>query len=365
MVCPACHDEPEELRFPPLRRGEAAVLFAGDILLGDHASTLIAREGGDAIFDKVRPLLRSARAAAIVGNQEGPITLHEKRFPPNKKWNYGAHPDTSSALARAGLTHLSLANNHALDRGQPGLLDTAAHLRAAGIVPFGAGANLAEATRPAVITAGHTTVAVVGTSHVWKPYRENAWGASDSRAGLSFNRDTYLRPALPSARKAADVVVLFTHWGREYKDVAEHQQREADLLFGLGADIVIGHHTHEAQRFGWRGDKPVLWSLGNFAFGSTGRFKAGGGYGLLARMVVAAGHIRRVELAPILVDNNRVKFQSRPATLDEAQAILQRLGPVNTPGFRIEAGIGILEPRPRRSPGSQVDLGANPPRQPR
>jgi len=346
VACIGCRSQPEDLQFSPLGRGEAAILFVGDILLADRATALIEAEGGDTLFDGLRPLLKSAQATALIGNQEGPITLRSKRHPPNKKWNYGAHPATSKALARAGFTHLSLANNHALDRGPAGLVETTDHLRAAGIVPFGAGSGLQQATQPALISAGRTTVAVVGTSHVWKPYRKANWGADKDHAGLSLNLDRYLVPALKRAQDTADITVVFTHWGREYKPVAPHQQREARLLFERGADVIIGHHSHEAQTFGWAEGKPVLWSLGNFAFGSMGRFKNDGGYGLVARVVLKAKQLHRIELAPILVDNERVGFRSRPLSRDRAQEVLTRLGPKGSQHFRVEGGIGILEPEP-------------------
>ncbi len=331
---PLADEGPRADRFAELAPGEGAVLLLGDVLLSDGAEDTLARCGDDWPLSAVGPLIESAGAAAVVINHEGPITSLETQSGPNTTWNYGARPETATALAEAGVTHASLANNHARDRGGVGLLDTLVHLDDADIQAFGAGLAADAAIAPTV-EAGGATLALVGAMHPWSHYV--SIGATDERMGVLL-----IGPESEAALAAADadVTVFFPHWGDTYADVDAVQEAEADDALAAGADLVAGHHSHAAQPFGRVDGAPVLWSLGNAAFGSRGRFGEEQGYGLLARLVLAGGELDRVELAPVRVNNRIVGFRTEPCTLDEAEEVLEGLAEVEVV---IEEGIAILE----------------------
>ncbi len=316
---PATPPDAVRLWWPPLAEGEAAVLFGGDVLLGDAWEPLLRRDGADDALAGLTPAFHSAHAAAIVANHEGAITTLARPQPPNKGWNYGADPAFVPALARAGVTHLGLANNHALDRGMEGLADTREHLRRAGVEPFGAGESREVALAPAVIHAGDTSVAVFAAMWPWPKYRDAGWRATEQEGGMAFVTTVDVEEGLGRAAKAADVAVFFPHWGREYGVERPEQADWARKARALGADVVIGHHSHEAQAWGTLDGMPVVWSAGNCAFGTRGRWKKGQGHGLLVRLVTADHQLRRVEVLALAVDNVAVGF--RPHPWDEARGL--------------------------------------------
>lgn len=279
----------------------------------------------------------------MVANHEGPITARDEPEGTNPEWSYGADPASAPALREAGLTHLSLANNHALDRGVEGLLDTRRHLEQAGIVPFGAGADRVEALRPAVIEAGDTTVAVVGAMQRWRKYREAGWGATPSHGGVAYLDAPTLPDLLPPRGVEADVVIAYPHWGSGYEPASDRMRTTAGKLVGRGADVVIGHHAHVAQAIEVVDGVPVLYGLGNAAFGSRGRFEGDDGLGLVARVVVAGGAVRRIELIAITTDNHRVRYQPRPVDEATASALLERLAAEGGAPLEVVDGFGVLQ----------------------
>ena len=140
------------------------IVWVGDILLGASAQSLLDRHGYTWPFEHVRALVE---ADYLIGNAESPITTRRQRFFPNQRWHYNAQPQAARALAEVGFDALSLANNHALDRGPDGLRDTLEHVRAAGMRPFGGGMNVDEATAPLLVETRYGTVAVLGFTDQW------------------------------------------------------------------------------------------------------------------------------------------------------------------------------------------------------
>ncbi|MFN0070900.1 MAG: CapA family protein, partial [Chloroflexota bacterium] len=119
------------------------IVWVGDILLGDAAESRLRAQGYSFPFQHLRAELA---ADFTIGNAEGPITTLKTKYFPDQQWSYNAQPAAAEALAQAGFRGLSLANNHAFDRGPDGLIDTLEHLRRVGIQPFGAGRDLDEAS---------------------------------------------------------------------------------------------------------------------------------------------------------------------------------------------------------------------------
>jgi poly-gamma-glutamate synthesis protein (capsule biosynthesis protein) len=336
-------DDPLVESWPKLGPGEEAILFAGDVLLADGVERLLRRHGDEFPFAKLRPLFRSADAVAIVGNQEGSITERRKPIEDKKLWNYAARPATAAALRRAGFTHMSVANNHTLDRGRKGLLDTLEHLRAAGVEPFGGAANAEAALEPAVIEAGGARVAIAGAMQAWGWAKKEDWDASDERAGMNLLMGDVAKRLVARGKERGDLVIAYPHWGANYTGVRGDQRDLAAELLSAGADAVIGHHGHAAQ--GWERvlGKPVLWGLGNTAFGSPGRFGAEEGYGLLARLVLAGGQMRRLEFVPVRTNNQIVKYQTRPCSESQARRVLLDLAGGLASQMRWAGGVGIWE----------------------
>ncbi|MET0998324.1 MAG: CapA family protein [Marmoricola sp.] len=246
------------------RRGAQDLLVVGDVMLArgvrDPAAALA-------------PMSRMLRAADLtVGNLES--TLSTRGAPTQGGDSFGGSRELLGPLRRAGFDTLSLANNHAGDYGQQALLETVGALAGAGLAPFGAGADVAAASRASVIERGGVRFGFVGFNAIGETPRATGGSAGalsvrmPPRTGplVQEDLDRVLRVVRRTGRQA-DVVVVLPHWGTQYTHVPEPIQRRVGReLVGAGADLVVGGHPHWVQGVDSVAGVPVLHSLGNFVF---------------------------------------------------------------------------------------------------
>ncbi len=179
---------------------------------------------------------------------------------------FNADPALIEGLANVGIDFVSLANNHIRDAGARGLLQTMANLDSWGIVHAGAGADLAEARRPALLEAGGVTVGILGYDTV-----AGGYFATADRAGSAPMTAANVKADVAAARAGgADLVIVFPHWGTEYDPTPFAGQRKlAQAAIDAGADMVIGNHAHWAAGLEIYDGKPIWYALGNFVFDQT------------------------------------------------------------------------------------------------
>ncbi|MCO4770223.1 MAG: CapA family protein [Deltaproteobacteria bacterium] len=311
--------------------GCVTATWAGDILLADAAFNTLQTNGYGHPFEHVGELLSGD---VVIGNAEGPITERTEQANEGQQWHYNALPAAADALAAVGFDALSIANNHLHDRGPQGIEDTLFHLDAVEVVAFGGGLSRDDALVPFVFDAPVGLVAVFGfgKSSNWVP------AAGDAQAGMLVLNSTNASAARAVADElGADYVVAFPHWGSNYSNVSGQQRGHAELLIDAGFDLIVGHGPHNQQGVEYVDGVPVLWSLGNFAFGTPGRWdEAFPGYGLVATTVFEGGGLERVELHCIVTDNDVVAFQPIPCEEAEAVSVLEALGDV-----QVEGGVGV------------------------
>ncbi len=269
----------------------------GDVNLGDLPGAQIARFGPAWPWASVGPVLRAADLA--FANLECAISL--RGSPQKKQFTFRGRPSSLRAAARVGgLDVVSLANNHAVDFGRVALLDGLRAARAAGITPFGAGADEGSAYRPAVVERLGLRVAFVGFSEIL-PFEFRAGTGSPGTAWAFPDR---VRASVRAARRTADVVVASFHWGVERETTENARQRAlARLALDSGATAVIGAHPHVLQptrRVGRR--RVVAYSLGNFVFGAR---SPGTSTTRILTLGLAADGVRSVGSAPARIFTGR------------------------------------------------------------
>jgi len=247
--------------------------------LGKLPETITLTAVGDVMFgrrtdlrmvtynDYTHPFLNVAQELAAadvtVANMENPIS---DRITVNH--NYGTYVFGTSTRATKGLTFagfdaVSLANNHTLNAGQGALLDTFRALNAANVKYFGAGANIAEARRPAIVQAKGVRFAFLGYDDI----TGSAYGAGPSRPGNAPLNVNNVIADVKAARQKADVVVPFFHWGVEYQLYPSTRQREiAKAAVEAGAGLVLGSHPHWVQAIEFYRGALIAYSMGNFVF---------------------------------------------------------------------------------------------------
>ncbi|MBC2665416.1 CapA family protein [Novosphingobium flavum] len=252
--------------------GATEILLLGDLILDvpepDHWLAGIA------------PLTRAADV--VIGHLEVPHTtsldeMHGDVPAP------GAEPSHLGALARAGITAVSLAGNHMMDCGAQGLADTITGLDRNRIAHAGAGMTLTEAREPALIRAGMRTIALLSYNAVGP---ELCWAAPD-RPGVAFvnvlaedggpsRPQATLREIdsaslaameadIAAARSRADLIIVALHKGITHRpaELAAYERPLAAAAIRAGADVVSGHHAHIARGIELVDGKPVFHGLGN------------------------------------------------------------------------------------------------------
>jgi len=221
---------------------------------------------------------------------------------------------------------VSLANNHVCDYGEAGLFDTIAALDAAGVRHCGAGADARAARRPVVVEVGGLRVGFLSVMQRYEMYRNELMYAGSNQPGAALLNPQRIAASVAKLRARTDVCVVLVHWGRNYKPLTGLQQRLAKEIVAAGAHLVVGHHPHIPHPVVDISGVPVLYSLGNGALGSPGRFHSGRPpYGLVARVDVAAGRVLDVDVKVIVVDNSIIGYRPMTAVAAEERALLASL----------------------------------------
>ena len=241
------------------------VIFTGDILLDRGVRRVINQHGVDHLFsDGIDSIFRSAQL--VVGNLECPATKIEA--PVFKQFIFRAEPEWLDALKRHGVTHLNLANNHAIDQGREGLIDTYQNILAAGMVPLGAGENMQQAAAPVLLASAPRKVWLVPSLRL---ALENYAYLPDKPCVSQEPMDSLLQRVfrLRQADSTA-VIIVSLHWGGEHTlEPVPRQRHDAHMLIRAGADVLICHHTHTLQTIeDYHGHK-IYYSIGNFIFDSS------------------------------------------------------------------------------------------------
>jgi poly-gamma-glutamate capsule biosynthesis protein CapA/YwtB (metallophosphatase superfamily) len=298
-------------------RAELRVAAVGDIMLGGTAAPELQKYGYDYPFEQVKTLLQQAQI--VFGNLEGPLT-DDGTADQNKKYVFRSPPQkVAPALAHAGFNIVSLANNHSLDYGPQGLEDTRVALEKAGIQPVGAGRNEAEARTPVYVKAGGVTVAFLAYSLV---FPEEFWAGPD-KPGTAFGHEENVRADVAAARHKADIVVVSYHWGQEGKtDLRDYQTLLAHAAIDAGATVVLGHHPHILQGVERYRNGVIVYSLGNFAFGSYSNTAT---RSVIALLTFRDKQLRELRLVPINVNNVEVVFQPKPLVGRDAADVVAQI----------------------------------------
>lgn len=273
-------------------------------------------------------------------------------------------PSIVNEFIWAGTDLVSTANNHMMDFGPNGLETTLRTLSDAGIKHAGAGMTLGEALRPAVVEKKGLKMALV--SVMVSPTLTIGTGATDKTPGVAWVRGTTIRRpdgktaiapwdadlaamegAIKAAKKDADLVAvsMHIHWGQPDEIDPEGKQVIARAAIDAGADMILGHGPHLINGIEFYKSKPILYSIGNFAF----QFKPDAYTffpetlkivqrlssdpklfeSMIVRMVLSSkGELRRMELLPIELTTDGIPHF---VTGDRAELILAKAKSLSAP----------------------------------
>ncbi len=286
----------------PIGSGSSLTLFlAGDVMLGRGIDQILPHPGDPRIYEEFMPsatgyvelaekasgpiprladfdyvwgdalsALQDARPTLRIVNLETSITTSDQPLP--KGINYRMNPANIGALSAAKPDCCVLANNHVLDWGRPGLLETLDTLQKAGIQSAGAGRSAAEASAPAIFeVAGKGRVLVFAFGAVSSGIPLD-WAAGDNEPGINLLEDLSSRSVeriarrTRAARQPRDIIVASIHWGGNwgYKIPNEWRTFAHRLIDEAGVDIIHAHSSHHPRGIELYKQKLILYGCGDF-----------------------------------------------------------------------------------------------------
>lgn len=240
------------------------ITFTGDVLLDRGVRKHIVSRNGDAncLFS---PSIDSvfAMSQLVVANLECPATKIEK--PVFKNYIFRGEPEWLVTLKEHGITHLNLANNHSIDQGREGLIDTRNNIIKAGMIPIGAGETMDEAAMPVLLATAPRNVYMLASLRLALENTSYLPG-KPSVSQESFD-SLVARVKDLKAHDPGCCVIVSLHWGAEHMlRPAVQQLSQAHQLIDAGADCLICHHTHTMQSIERYKGKSIYYSIGNFIF---------------------------------------------------------------------------------------------------
>lgn len=284
------------------RSSEVTLFLCGDVMTGRGIDQILPHRGDPRLFE---PYVRSAlEYVELAEERNGPIPMPatypyvwgvaleelERIAPdariinletsittsqepwPGKGIHYRMHPNNVPCLTAAGVDCCVLANNHVMDWGTPGLLETLDTLRDVGIQTAGAGRDSDEATAPAVLPirpGNRVLVFAFGAASSGIP---KDWAAAAGRPGVSLTSNLAARTVkrvadrVHAVKRDGDVVLASVHWGGNWGyDVARQERTFAHALIDrAGVDVVHGHSSHHPKGIEVYRNRPILYGCGDF-----------------------------------------------------------------------------------------------------
>lgn len=248
---------PENLYSPsnkfPQQKSFVQILFAGDAML-DRGIRYYAKinGGNDFIFDKISPMLSENDLNVV--NLEGPITSNKSvsaGTAPGSSNNYffTFDPSWAETLFKNNIKLVSLGNNHILNFGREGLVETKNYLDKAKVDYFGA----PDSARSITENVGGINITFINYNEFndLLPEREQ--------------KSTIEK--IQKAKQYSDIIIVYCHWGVEYSLTATDGQKNlAHQFVDAGADLIIGSHPHVIEPMEIYNGKRIYYSLGNFIF---------------------------------------------------------------------------------------------------
>lgn len=280
----------------------AHIAAVGDLMMSSWVIDKVDHYGVDFPFDSTRKLLKSADFA--IANLEAPLTL-TGRVVADKKFTFKVPPHFSSGIKNAGFDVVTLANNHMIDYGCEGLINTLKTLDSIGIAYSGGGVDRQAACAPVIVERNGKRIAFLGFSFT---YPIEFW-ANSRRCGTCHPSEQQLQALIEHSKANADLVVTSFHWGQEKRTTPKtYQTYFARKSIDFGADLVLGHHPHVLQGIEIYKGKLIAYSLGNYVFGSLSHNSR---TSIVLSVMLAPKGLIYARVFPIDVYNARVDFQPR------------------------------------------------------
>jgi len=307
----------------PARDNETVmIVLTGDVGINSNQQLVNPRggyRGGLHLWADTTSLI----AADIIGdlnflNLETIVTDRNDLVPDRKEqnapFNFRMHPEGLMHLVASGFNLISLANNHSMDYGVPGLEETLRHvnaLRGRGILAAaGVGPNREVASRAHLVAVKGSSVAFSAIGIVTNNLQRHRAG-QDRSGQIAYRFDDDFAEVLRRLKgQAANYRILSIHYGTEGRvraDELQLKQWRGEAALRDGIDLIVGHHAHVVRGVEIAGRSLIFYGLGNFLHLGTANMTGNDicrNYGLMARVHLGKGadgalELRAVEAIPV------------------------------------------------------------------
>lgn len=299
-------------------KNNCIIRLMGDVMIGRLVNATITESGYEYPWGNVLPILKSEGINII--NLETTLTTSKKRVP--KVFNFKADPDKVQSLIEGNIHVANIANNHILDYAVEGLEETLKVLDEHHIVHTGAGRNIEEAKKPAIISYNGLTIGILGCTD-----NEPLWQANKYPGTFFVNIGDLqkIKSDIIKLRKEVDLLVLSIHWGPNMvEEPNEKQVRFAHELIDLGVDIIHGHSAHIFQGIELYKEKLILYDTGDFVDDYLVDTDLRNDLSFLIQCELTGKKFTRIQIIPVVIENKQVnlaKGEDKKQTIERAKSL--------------------------------------------
>lgn len=243
------------------------VLVAGDVMFNWGLRETRQKRGEFAPVEELIPLFLEADIRMV--NLETPVANSTDDMDESKSYVFNAKPEDISLLKKIKIDLVFLGNNHSMDYGKKGLEETIENLNKEKILFAGIGKNIREAIKPNQISIRNKSVQIISVSNIG----ESRLFAGEGKPGVAPLQINRLKTVSSDKNNQGKIQLLSVHWGVEYSpEPTKEQIKQGHELINSGFTAIIGHHPHIPQGIEKYKNGIIIYSLGNFLFGSRNQY---------------------------------------------------------------------------------------------
>ena len=268
------------------------------------------------LFTDIQPVLNDKDI--LFGNLE--TTLSSRGTPAEKTTVLCACPGKAAQLREAGFDVLSVANNHIMDRGPEGAVETLEVLKRNGILAVGASS--------VGLTQGYAVIERNGVKCGFAGYTEGSFPHRGRDIQVNSIDQGRILADVDILKSQCAIVVISVHWGSENVLYPSPDQiRLARELIDAGATLVLGHHPHVIQGVErWKGGL-IAYSLGSFQFDCThvGLISPNARQSVVLSVTLRAGCVETFDIVPVRINKDNTPCLAEGHHKEEIVELVNRV----------------------------------------